>query len=186
MDKKFKVLLILIAIAGVAIMYLSSRDSKTIVNSPVASLFTPDWRDLGEIRVYGDGLPGYDVNRNGRPDYVESGFFPYVELNKTGGFDYSGGKIHIKETGANITLPAMQFAVSHLTESRVGSIIIFNGENDNIKASVIVKTLGRSVTTYILAIESPMYTYRLADILDERGSGTFEKGEIEGSGIIRL
>ncbi len=139
-----------------------------------------DWKDLGAIRIKGGGLPGYDINGDGKADYRQAGFFQYVEIYDKGGFDYPGGEVEI--VGArNLSLPALRFAASDLAESSLGSVVIFTAKDENtgLEVEVIVKTLGKELNTYRVFIKGPQGSYHFIDYIDEEGAGTFQKDEVE-------
>lgn len=148
-------------------------------------------KDFGAIKVTGE-LPGYDIDKDGGADYLKSGLFPYVELYKKGGFNYSGGSIEILETNTTIILPPMYFLPSDMTESGVGGYVIFVADGKTEQGSPVgvfvrVSAFGRQVNSYVVSIAYPAKDlYILRDIADGKTPGTFEKEEITGPGMIRL
>ncbi len=139
------------------------------------------WKELGAIRVKGGGLPGYDINGDGKADYTQAGFFQYVEVYDKGGFDYPGGEVDIVDAEKTISLPPLHFAPSDLAESTLGSVVIFLARDDatGLEVEIIVKTLGKELNTYRVLIDGPQGSYRFIDLLDEKGAGTFDVDEVE-------
>ncbi|RMF91659.1 MAG: hypothetical protein D6733_00560 [Methanobacteriota archaeon] len=144
-------------------------------------------RDIGAVRVWGDGMPGYDIDRDGRADYLSEGFGYYKELYNGGGFQYRAGKMELKEFSINLTLPELSFRPDDIVESGVGSVVSFTAENSsqNVEATVIYKTLGPSLDTYNLIVRySDGKTYRFIDVISEEGGGTIENEEVEIAGHV--
>jgi hypothetical protein len=143
-------------------------------------------QDLGAVTIRGDGLPGYDINRNGEADYLSKGFGYYKGLYNAGGFEYGPGEITLDEFEVVILLPPLYFQPYDIVESSVGSVVSFNAidENSDINVDVILKTLGPSLTTYNLIINGyDEDSYRIVDAIDaDEGAGTIEEKEVEIAG----
>jgi len=75
--------------------------------------------DLGVVTVRGDGLPGYDINRDGDVDYLSEGFGYYKNLYSTGGFEYGPGNIMFEEFETEINMPELHFQPNEIVESGV-------------------------------------------------------------------
>jgi hypothetical protein len=141
-------------------------------------------QDLGAVTIRGDGLPGYDIDRDGEADYLTHGFGYYKGLYEAGGFEYGPGGIELEEFKISLTLPVLNISPDEIVESNVGSVVIFNGVDDNstVEVIVILKTLGPSLTTYNLFIEKGGESYNIFDIIEKNGTGTIEEDEVEVSG----
>ncbi|MEE8168607.1 MAG: hypothetical protein V3T58_07025 [Candidatus Hydrothermarchaeales archaeon] len=139
------------------------------------------WSELGVIRVKGGGLPGYDIDGDGRSDYIQSGFYQFVERYKEGGFDYPGGEIQLTSVDRNITMPSLHFSPYDLAESPAGSVVIFSAEEENlgIGVDVIYKTIGRTLISYTLIMKTPDGSFFIMDDLEAENVGTFEEREVE-------
>ncbi len=147
-------------------------------------------KDLDAVEIRGDGLPGYDVNRDGKVDYLASGFAYYKGLYDAGGFEYGPGAIKLKEFDIEIILPELNFTSEDIRESGVGSVVEFSArdENTSVEANVILKTLGPSLSTYTLHVKDrDGQSYILTDLLNEEGEGTLQAREVDivGRMIIR-
>jgi hypothetical protein len=142
--------------------------------------------DLGAVTIRGDGLPGYDVNRDGEADYLSKGFGYYKGLYTDGGFEYGPGEIILEEFDVVILLPPLYFQPYDIVESSVGSVVNFNAvdENSDLDIDVILKTLGPALTTYNLVINGyDEDSYRIVDAIDaDEGAGTIEEKEVEIAG----
>jgi hypothetical protein len=144
-------------------------------------------KDIGAVTFRGDGLPGYDVNRDGEPDYLTSGFGYYKELYRVGGFEYGPGAIKLEEFDVEILLPRLKFKNESIVESGVGSVVEFSAvdENSTLSITVILKTLGPSLTTYNLFIdETDGESYSIIDSIGVNGSGRIQEKEVEIAGRV--
>lgn len=146
--------------------------------------------DLGAITARGDGLPGYDIDRNGEADYLSKGFGYYKALYEEGGFEYGPGAIYLEEFDINIDIPPMNLTPEDIVESGVGSVVEFSGEDPEtgFKTNMIIKTLGASLSTYTLHLRPPDgESYTITDLISEDGAGTIAEKEIDIAGhmIIR-
>ena len=180
-EKKTLPAVVLIIVLLVA-FFLLGKGGNVSPQSTVNMSFT---MDLGAITIRGDGMPGYDVDRNNRADYLEKGFGYYKGLYEVGGFEYGPGELKLEEFGVDIGLPVLSFAPVDITESSVGSVVEFSAEDpdSDLSVSVILKTLGPSLTTYNLFIENYQgETYGIVDSIGVTGSGTIEPKEVEIQG----
>jgi hypothetical protein len=145
-------------------------------------------KDLGAVTIRGDGLPGYDINRDGEADYLSKGFGYYRNIYKAGGFDYGPGEIVLEEFGITLNLPALRFGAEDIRESSIGSVVSFNakGQNSSLSIGVILKTLGPSLTTYNLFINNyEGKSYSVIDSIDdEEGRGVIAEKEVEIAGKV--
>ncbi len=147
--------------------------------------------DLGSVTIRGDGLPGYDINRDGNTDYLSEGFGYYKNLYITGGFEYGPGIIILEDFETEINMPELKFRPNEIGESGVGSFVSFiaNDETSPLKAEIILKTLGPELTTYNLFIDDQAgQSYSIIDILgpEEEGAGKIEEREVEIPGKMRF
>jgi len=198
-DKKGKrglvlalLLAFLLVIGGLA-YYLSppERGVKAMVQSllgkgeeaPVLNMSIT--RDLGAVKARGEGLPGFDIDRDGEADYLTQGFGYYKGIYGSGGFEYLGGELELEEFGVNISLPAMKLEPDELIESSVGSVVSFAGENGSVSVTVSYKTLGPALTTYNLFIQQAGgESYYIIDRIDRNGSGVIEEREVNLPGHV--
>ncbi len=143
-------------------------------------------QDLGAVTIRGDGLPGYDINRDGEADYLSKGFGYYKGLYNAGGFEYGPGEITLEEFDVVILLPTLYFQPYDIVESSVGSVVSFNAidEDSDINVDVILKTLGPTLTTYNLFINGyDEDSYRIIDAIEgDEGVGIIEEKEVEIAG----
>ena len=177
---------IILIIAAITFFALFPGE-KAVVNDSVNMSRTVD---LGVITVRGDGLPGYDINRDGKADYLSEGFGYYKNLYNTGGFEYGPGVIILEDFETEINMPTLKFQPDEIRESGVGSFVSFTAEDENspLKAEIILKTLGPEITTYNLFIDDQTgKSYTIIDVLDtEKGAGTLEEREVEIPGKMRF
>jgi len=187
-----KVKIILFVVLGILILgYIGTRQSDQ--NPGVAPRIVQG--DLGAIEVKGGGLPGFDMDENGEPDYIQFGFQHFLEIYNEGGFDYPGGEIQIQELprgslqpqeiGKNIIIPSMRFTPYDLAQSSVGSVAIFTAKDEEmgVEFDVIYKTLGRYMDTYAVLIRDENASYQIKDKIIGEGAGTIELGEVEKLGV---
>ena len=176
--KTIIILFVLLGVVALAAFYLYPKlkvPDKEILDMSMA-------RDLGGVRVRGDGLPGYDIDRDGKADYISFGFGHFKELYASGGFNYGPGSIELKKSEINITLPPLDFKAEEIAESSVGSVVTFYAVdvNSTISSRVIYKTLGPSLNTYTVVMDNvDGGSYIIYDTIGENGSGTIEEREIE-------
>jgi hypothetical protein len=173
-----KVGLIVLIVAVLAIFYFYNLSPKVDENPVNMSLV----KDLGAVKIRGDGLPGYDINRDGEADYIAAGFGYYKGIYEQGGFQYGPGGFELVEFDMEILLPELEFVPEEIVESGVGSVIIFHATDESSGASVriILKTLGPALNTYNLIIDNlEGESYNIIDLLDEEGSGSFQTKEVE-------
>jgi hypothetical protein len=180
---------ILFAVAVIFLMVLASGVYFYIGKSGVEdeALDLTVVRDIGAIKVRGDGLPGYDIDRDGEADYLSKGFGYYKELHESGGFEYRSGIIELEDFELNLTLPNLNFEPTDIVESGVGSVVSFaaNNESSSISVTVIYKTLGPALNTYNVFIKySDGETYNIIDVISENGDGTIEENEVEIAGHV--
>jgi hypothetical protein len=174
------IFLLIVVVLGFIFFTGSEKADESAVNMSAI-------KDIGAVTFRGDGLPGYDVNRDGEPDYLSSGFGYYKELFRAGGFDYGPGAIELEEFDVEIILPPLHFQPEDIRESGVGSVVEFTAvdENSTVSVIVILKTLGPSLTTYNLFIdETEGESYSIIDSIGVSGSGTIEVKEVEIAGRV--
>lgn len=166
-------IVLVVLVSGVYLYGSGKKIEKSVVNMTAV-------RDIGVVKVRGDGIPGYDIDRDGKADYLSTGFGYYKELYELGGFEYGPGGIELEEFGLSFTLPVLHFKPDDIVESGVGSVVSFAAENGSVSVTVIYKTLGPALSTYTVFIDGvDGESYIIIDSLTANGSGTIEEGEVE-------
>jgi hypothetical protein len=159
------VLLIIIAITSFYFLKVRVKPPESFVNMSLT-------RDLGAVTIRGDGLPGYDIDRDGEADYLSKGFGYYKEIYQGGGFEYGPGALLLEEFGTEIMMPRVHFINDTLVESGVGSVVIFSAK-ENVSGFEGTFVDGES--------------YTITDLLGVEGAGEIGEREVEivGRMIIR-